>query len=119
MQRGADGYVDCTERLERGWRNFLASLMVNARNECGWLSRTLTDVSVIDSTTGDGFSRARLQAAASHWRWVFWAEEGRLSFRYCCEELGLDEMAARNRIMTHCSPNPAINPLVKCVIARE
>lgn len=119
MRRGEDGYVDCNERLELGWKNFLASLMVNARNECGWLSRTLTSVDVIDSTTRDGFSRERLRSAASHWRWVFWPDEATLSFAACCEDLGLDEMAARNRIMAHCERNPGINPLVNIVLAGD
>jgi|DEB0MinimDraft_10_1074344.scaffolds.fasta_scaffold343008_1 hypothetical protein len=117
--RAEDTYEEDNSRLEKGWRNFLASLLVDARNEIGWLSQTLTSENVVFATRRDGFSRHRLVCAASHWRWVFESTPCSLPFSYCCEELGLDEMSARNRIIAHCSENRDINRLVRLVLSLE
>lgn len=119
MRRQADGLADDDEKLDRGWRNFLATLLVDARNECGWLTEVLVSEEVAEGSRRDGFSRQRLLSAASHWRWVFWPGVSALSFDDACEELGLDPIAARNRIIDHCEPNRGINRLVELVLAWE
>ena len=103
--------------LEIGVRNWLASILVRARDGCVWASQNLDSVEDLEGFRRDGFLLGRVLSAAHHWRWVFCDSESfALPFSFACEELGLSEHSVRRRILSQCKPNRDIHKVVEVVL---
>lgn len=103
--------------LEAAVRNWLASILVRARDGCVWAANHLNTHEDVEDYRQDGFLQGRILSAAFHWRWVFCnSDDHALPFSFACEELGLSEHSVRRRILAQCSPNRDINKIVDRVL---